>query len=202
MILFPYLKKQETKPGLTEVEERPKDHLGEATIKCEKSFSKLEEYLHIGFTPYYLDNIVLDVLNADKSFTKLKYHITKLNYSLEKFDYGNYIEHNLKKLKRKVSIYEVLESTSGKVVTYGGISSIIGLLFGILTYSQSGGNVGGSVATGIGSAIIALIPFATESFRRNYITSFIQKSHQPPIKNIITYSDLFFTDLREKTKNI
>lgn len=177
--------------------EKYRSAIDRAVANCEKAFSKLEEYLQYDKISFW--ELSADVLNADKSFTTLKYHISRSDRSLEKFEYGNYIEHNLEELKRKVSVYEMLESTFGKVLTYGGLSLISGSLFGALTYSCTG-NVGGGVGVGICSALIAIIPPATESFRRNFITYFIQRSHQPPIKNIITYSDLFFTDLREQLK--
>jgi len=196
MVISPYLKS-------TEVGERLKDPIiiEEVIKNCKDSFSNLEQYLNIGFTRYYLDKIPPDVLNADKSFTELKYHISKLNCSLEKIDYGNDIENNLEKLQRKVSRYQWLESVPGKVVTYGGIASIAGFIFGRLAYSWFGWGVDGGIIVGIFSAVMSIVAPATESFEKNYITYFIQRSHQSPIENIITHSDLFFTDLREKLKS-
>lgn len=199
MVIGPYLRKPEPENKLVEVEERLKGPIEEATINCEKSLYQLEKYSNIGFTPGYLNKIPPDVLKAKKSFTELKYYIGKLEYSLEDFKYGSYIEHNLKKLQRKVHEYEFLESTLGKIVAYGGFASIIGSLFGTLACSHTG-SVAFGVTVGIVSFGMVIVAPATEHFEKNYFTYLIQRSHQSPINNIITYSDLFFNDLREKLK--
>jgi hypothetical protein len=207
VINFPY-PKEETKSESIKPEERLKYSVEEAAINCEKAFSNLEKnlypskYLGEGYTfPDKLKKLAEDTLDADKSFSNLKYQIERANSSLDVLSYGKDIEDNLEKLKGKVSLYEKLESGIYRFGVNTGISLIVGTAIGLPVYFSS--TIVAGVSLGIYFAVSCGVILAklTSEREKNIITPFFERFHYSPIRNIVKYSQPFFYDLREKLKS-
>ena len=196
MVISPYFKS-------TEVGERPKDPIiEEATISCEKAFSKLERYLHSEeFDAYVIKGLSKDSLGASKSFSGLMHCTKSIGYSSEMLDYRKKIENNLENLTRKVSLYEWLESGFGKFMSCAVITSFAGVLsfYSFRAISLNSGIFACIFLTPTAGLLTSYLTI--EKVKKNIITPIVQRSHHAPIRNIVRYSDLFFYDLREKLKS-